>query len=172
MSRVEILIPAEAIASRVAELGAEITRDYAGCDKLVLLGVLKGSLLFLADLARCVEMPTRIEFVWSRSYAGTLGGEPEVYAPPALDLAGADVIVVEDIIERGTTLKRVLAMVADSGACSVSICALLRKPGAGFLDLPVRYAGFDIGHEFVVGYGLDLDEEYRGLPFVGVPGRK
>ncbi|OAI44526.1 hypothetical protein AYO38_00060 [bacterium SCGC AG-212-C10] len=165
---VDVLISADSIAARVRELAAQIDRDYEGSDNVVLLAVLKGSFVFVADLARAMQTPARVEFVACRSYTGTTGGEPELTWLPGTNLAGADVIVVEDIIERGTTLRVVLAAVETAGARSASVAALLRKPQALDVDLPPTYAGFDIDDEFVVGYGLDLDGKYRGLPFVGI----
>lgn len=160
------LIGAAALAERVRQLGEEVTRDYGRAQDLVLLAVLKGAFVFAADLARAIAVPLRIEFITARSYAGTEGGEVHLSAE-ALPLAGADVLIVEDIIERGTTLSLISALAARMEPASLAICTLLRKPMAP-PALPVRYTGFDIGPEFVVGYGLDYDGRYRNLPSVMV----
>ncbi|MFN8507691.1 MAG: phosphoribosyltransferase family protein [Dehalococcoidia bacterium] len=160
------LIPADAIAARVRELGAEITRDYRDSPGLVLVGILRGSLCFLADLARAIDLPVRIDVMALRSYAGETGGTVELLAGPFDPVEGADVLLVEDIIERGATVARATASLLAAGARSVEVCALLWKPAGG--GAPGRYTGFEIPDAFVVGYGLDLDQRYRNLPFVAI----
>lgn len=163
------LLTADQLALRVAELGAEIAADYRGQPDLVLVGILRGSLFFLADLARAIDLPLRVDCIGLRSYDGTVGGEPRITADLVNDIAGASVIVVEDIVERGATLTTALAMLRARGPADIAVCSLLRKPGLVRVALPeLRYVGFDIGPKFVVGYGLDHDELYRNLPYVGV----
>jgi hypoxanthine phosphoribosyltransferase len=164
------LISADAIEKRVAELGRAITTDYAGSTNVVLVGILRGSLVFLADLARQVHLPLRMDCLGLRSYAGKVGGDVRVTAELLEDVCGADVIVVEDIIERGATLRLALEVVRAGAPRSIAVCALLRKPAAhGVASFPeARYVGFDIGQEFVVGYGLDYDGLFRNVPYVGV----
>ncbi len=167
------LISAGAIATRVGELGRQVARDYRESPGLVLVGVLRGSFCFLADLARAIDLPLRVDVIALRSYAGETGGAVEVLAGPFDSVEGADVLLVEDIIERGTTIARAAAILKAKGARSVEVCALLWKPSGG--GEPGRYTGFEIPDAFVVGYGLDLDQRYRNLPFIGVlddPGRQ
>ena len=164
------LISAGAIEKRVAELGRAITSDYAASTDVVLVGILRGSLVFLADLARQVNLPLRVDCLGLRSYAGKVGGEVRLTAELLDDVRGADVIVVEDIIERGTTLRMALDVIRGGAPRSMAVCALLRKPAAhDVASFPeARYVGFDIGDAFVVGYGLDHDGLFRNLPYVGV----
>jgi hypoxanthine phosphoribosyltransferase len=164
------LLSADAIAGRVQELGATITQDYAGSPGLVLVGVLRGSLCFMSDLMRATAIPTRVELVDVRSYRGTQGGKPRLRLDLRGDLAGLDVLVVEDIVERGTTLSAVLAALRVHQPRTLAVAALLRKPAPAEPGRPEpRYVGFEISDEFVVGYGLDYDERFRHLPFIGVP---
>ncbi|MCC6388370.1 MAG: hypoxanthine phosphoribosyltransferase [Dehalococcoidia bacterium] len=160
------LISAGAIAMRVRELGHEISRDYRDSPGLVLVGVLRGSFCFLADLARAIDLPVRIDVMALRSYAGETGGAVEMLAGPFDPVEGADVLLVEDIIERGATTARAAGMLMAGGARSVEVCTLLWKPSGG--GTPGRYTGFEVPDAFVVGYGLDLDQQYRNLPFVAV----
>lgn len=160
------LIPAADIAARVRELGAVIGADYRDSPDVVLVGVLRGSFCFLADLARAIEIPVRIDLLALRSYQATSGGEVERLAGPFDSVAGADVILVEDIIERGSTVDCASELVMAAGARSVAVCTLLWKPAAG--GPRARYTGFEVADEFVVGYGLDLDQRLRNLPYVAV----
>jgi len=163
------LISAGRIAQRVREMGAEIERDYAGCDDLILIGMLRGSAVFLADLMRCIDLPLRVGFVGIHRYEGTTGGDLRMSADVTDNVKGADVIVVEDIIEHGTTLNACLEMLRAREPRSIAIATLLRKPDrARFEFADLRYTGFEIGNEFVVGYGLDHDQRFRNLPYVAV----
>ena len=160
------LISAEAIGARVHELGAEIARDFAGAPDLVLVGVLRGSFCFLADLARAIDLPLRIDLVALRSYDGETGGDVRVLAGPFGSVRGASVVLVEDIIERGATVTEAVALLEREGARSVDVCTLLWKPSAR--AAAGRYVGFEVPDEFVVGYGLDFEQRYRNVPFIGV----
>ena len=165
---VEVLIPAERLRARVAEIGGEITRDYDG-KPLVLVGVLKGALVFLADLMRAIDLPVTLDFVGLSSYVGTqTSGSIELTADLARPIEGKHVIVVEDIVDTGLTMQWLLRRLEERRPASVAVCALLVKPARARVVVPVRYRGFDIADEFVVGYGLDHDGRLRNLPFVGV----
>ncbi len=165
---VEVLLPAERLRARVQEIGREITRDYQG-KPLVLVGVLKGALVFLADLMRSIDLPVTLDFVGLSSYVGTqTSGKVELTADLTRPIAGKHVILVEDIVDTGLTMQWLLQRFAAQGPASVSVCALLVKPARARAVVPVRYRGFDIADEFVVGYGLDHDGRLRNLPFVGV----
>ncbi len=163
----EILIPAPALAARVAELGAQITADYRGRD-LVLVCLLKGALFFCADLARAIDLPLRLEFVRAASYgAGTAtSGRVRIDEVDVAPLSGADVLVVEDIVDSGLTLARILAHLRAGGPRSVEVCCLLLKDRGRSHPFTLRYVGFRIPDRFVVGYGLDHAERYRNLPCV------
>lgn len=166
-----VLINEQEIAARVHELGAEIAKDYAAAGDLVFVAVLRGSLCFMADLMRATELPLRLDVLDIRSYQGDTGDEPVISHGPMDSVTGADVIVVEDILERGTTLARAVDHLRAAGARSVEVCTLLRKPGMAAANAPQpRYVGFDIGPGFVVGYGLDYDQHFRNLPFIAIPG--
>lgn len=161
------LINAARIAERVRGLGAEIERDYAGSPDLVLIGMLRGSVCFLPDLMRCVALPMRVGFLGIHRYDGTVGGDLRLSADETDNIAGADVLIVEDIVEHGTTLQAALDLLRDRLPRSIAVAALLSKPGALKHPLPeLRYVGFEVGSEFVVGYGLDFDQRYRNLPYI------
>ncbi|RJP31440.1 MAG: hypoxanthine phosphoribosyltransferase [Actinobacteria bacterium] len=165
----EPLLSREEISARTAQMAEEITRDYRDRD-LVMVGVLKGAFVFLADLAREVDLPLEIDFVAVSSYGVDTesSGVVKIVKDLDLEITGKDVLLVEDIVDTGLTLKYLTAMLRDRGPASVSICALLNKPDARKVDLEVRYCGFDVPAKFVVGYGLDYAERYRQLPYVGV----
>ena len=164
----KVLVTAEDIQRRVVELAAEIDRDYAGRDVL-LVGVLKGAIMVMADLARALHLPAEMDWMAVSSYgSGTKSsGVVRILKDLDTDIAGRDVLVVEDIIDSGLTLSWLLANLNSRGPASVEVCAMFRKPDAIKVPLHVRYVGFDIPNEFVVGYGLDYAERYRNLPFVG-----
>lgn len=164
----EILIPAEALQRRVRELAAEISRDYVGRE-LVLVGVLKGAVFFLADLMRSLEVPCEVDFMAVASYGSATksSGVVRILKDLDADITGRHVLVVEDIIDSGLTLSWLVGNLRSRGPASVRVCTMLRKPGAARMDVHVDYTGFDIGDEFVIGYGLDYAERYRNLPFVG-----
>jgi hypoxanthine phosphoribosyltransferase len=165
----KVLISEEEIAAKVAELAAAIDADYAGREVL-LVGVLKGAVMIMADLARALTVPVSMEFMAVSSYGSSTSSSGVVRILKDLDREIADrhVLVVEDVIDSGLTLSWLLRNMKSRGPASVEVCALLRKPEAAKVDLPVRYVGFDIPSEFVVGYGLDYAERYRDLPFVGL----
>jgi hypoxanthine phosphoribosyltransferase len=164
----EIVVSEEAIQERIQELAAQVAKDYADRDVL-LVGVLKGAFVFMADFARALPRPVEVEFMAVSSYgvSTTSSGVVRILKDLDRDIAGKHVLVVEDIIDSGLTLSWLLRNLASRGPASVEVVALLRKPEAVKVSLEVGYVGFDIPHEFVVGYGLDYAERYRDLPFVG-----
>jgi len=167
---VKVLLDEATIAARVRELGAAIAADYGGARDLVLVGIMRGAVCFLADLMRAIDLPLRVGTLDVRSYHGTAGGQPSVQGDVPGGLAGADVIVVEDIIDRGLTLDAVVTSLRWERPGSIAVCALLRKPGscsAKWLT-GVKYVGFEIEDEFVVGYGLDYEQRWRNLRYVAV----
>ncbi len=164
----EILLDSDAIAARVVELGSQLTDDYAGRDP-VLVSVLKGSLVFLADLMRAMDLPSSIDLMEVSSYAGTeTSGQVRILKDLSKPIEGRDVIVVEDIIDTGLTLNYLLGYLADRRPASITICCLLDKPARRLADINIDYIGFTIPDRFVIGYGLDYDERYRNLPYIGV----
>jgi len=166
--RVDVLVPAERLRARVAELGREITRDYRG-KPLVLVGVLKGALVFLADLMRSIDLPLSVDFVGLSSYVGTRsGGEVRITSDLTRPVEGSHVLLVEDIVDTGLTMSYLLERLEPRRPASVAVCALLVKPARARVQVPVRYRAFEIADEFVVGYGLDRDGRLRNLPHVGV----
>jgi hypoxanthine phosphoribosyltransferase len=167
----EILFTEDQIAKRVAELGAEISRDYAGLDKLILVCILRGGVVFMVDLAKHITIPHAMDFMAISSYGvGTResNGMVRINMDLTTDIRGWHVLVVEDIIDSGFTLKSVLDMLSTRNPASLHVCALLDKSERREVDVPLRYRGFKIPNKFVFGYGLDLDEYYRNLPFIGV----
>ena len=163
----EVLVPPDAIARRLAEMAAEVDRDYAGRD-LLLVGVLKGAVMVMADFARALHGDAEMDWMAVSSYgSGTKSsGVVRILKDLDRDVTGRDVLIVEDIIDSGLTLSWLVANLGSRGAASVEVLTLLRKPDAAKVDVDVRYVGFDIPNAFVVGYGLDYDERYRNLPFV------
>ena len=166
----EILYSPEQITARVAELGAEITRDYADKD-LVVIGVLKGSVIFVADLIRSIDLKMTIDFMAVSSYKdGTVStGDVEILKDLTNPIRGKDVIICEDIVDTGLTLFRLMEILGSRGANSIKIATLLDKPEPRIKkELKIDYTGFQIPNKFVVGYGLDAANRYRNLPFIGV----
>lgn len=163
------LISKEAISVRTGELAEQITRDYRDRE-LVMVGVLKGAFVFLADLVRRVELPVEIDFVAVSSYGSDTesSGVVRIVKDLDLEIEGKHVILVEDIVDTGLTLKYLTGMLRERGPASVEVCALLNKPDARKVEIEVKYSGFDVPPFFVVGYGLDFAEKYRHLPYVGV----
>ncbi len=163
----ETLVSGEDLQRRVAELGAEISRDYEGRD-LVMIGVLKGAVLFLADLMRKLEVPCEIDFMAVSSYGSATDSSGVVRILKDLDAAieGRDVLLVEDIVDSGLTLHYLLKNLGARNPRSLEVCALLTKPERRRVDLPIRYVGFEIPNRFAIGYGLDHRQRYRNLPFV------
>lgn len=167
--RPKTMLSREQIAVRVRALGEQITRDYAGHD-LVLVCVLKGSFVFAADLARAIDLPLRIDFLGVRSYGqGTeTTGVVQITQDLARPIEHEDVLLIEDIVDTGLTMAHLVEFLRTRGPASVRICALLHKPARARVAVAIDYLGFTIEDRFVVGYGLDLDDRYRNLPYVGV----
>jgi hypoxanthine phosphoribosyltransferase len=163
-----VVVPADQIADKIAELAKLIDADYADREPL-LVGVLKGAAMFMSDLARALERPSTMEFMAVSSYGSstTSSGVVRILKDLDRDIAGQHVLIVEDIIDSGLTLSWLLRNLASRNPASIEVVALLRKPDAIKVDVPVKYVGFDIPNEFVVGYGLDYAERYRNLPYVG-----
>ena len=161
----EILIEEEPLQARIAELGAEISREYDGRD-LLLVGVLKGAVFFMADLMRELTIPCEIDFMAISSYGAATDSSGVVRILKDLDanIAGRDVLVVEDIIDSGLTLSYLMRSLKARKPASLEICALLTKPERREIDVPVKFVGFEIPNKFVIGYGLDFAERYRNLP--------
>ncbi|WGW11001.1 hypoxanthine phosphoribosyltransferase [Saxibacter everestensis] len=162
-----ILVTEEQIASRLRELAADIDADYAGKDILV-VGVLKGAVMVMADLARALHSHVTMDWMAVSSYgSGTQSsGVVRILKDLDADLTDRHVLIVEDIIDSGLTLSWLIANLNSRGPASVEVCTLLRKPEAAKVDIDVKYVGFDVPNEFVVGYGLDYSEKYRNVPFV------
>lgn len=165
---VEVLVTREELAARVAELGAEISRDYRG-KEIVLIGILKGALFFLADLARRVEVPVFLDFMAVSSYgsAGASSGVVRILKDIDHEIAGQHVIIVEDIVDSGLTLNYLLKHLRSHRPATLEVCALLNKQSRRRVDIPCRYAGFTIDDKYAVGYGLDLADRYRTLDYIG-----
>ena len=166
----EILVPEEALQKRVAELGAEITRDYQG-KKLLLICILRGGVVFLTDLMRHIDTPHAIEFMAVSSYgsgARESTGQARITLDLNTDIRNLHVLLVEDIIDSGHTLASVLEMLSTRKPASLKVCTLLDKADRREVEVDIAYSGFTIPNKFVFGYGLDLDEYYRNLNFIGV----
>ena len=162
-----VVVEADQLQERVAELGAEISRDYEGRD-LFMMGVLKGAVFFLADLMREIHVPCELDFMAVSSYGSLTDSSGVVRILKDLDssIEGKDVLIVEDIVDSGLTLNYLQRNLTGRNPRSLEVCALLVKPARRKVELPIRYVGFDIPNRFVVGYGLDLDQRYRNLPYV------
>ncbi len=162
-----VLISAEEIQAKLAEMGERISRDYAG-RRLLLVGVLKGAFVVMADLARYIRLPLEFDFMAVSSYgaATKTSGVVRILKDLDHDLEGLDVLVVEDIVDSGLTLKYLLKNLAGRKPASLEVAALLRKEGIQQVNLDIRYTGFEIPNEFVVGYGLDFAERFRNLPYI------
>jgi hypoxanthine phosphoribosyltransferase len=165
----EILVPTEDLQRRVRELGAEISRDYEGRD-LVMIGVLKGAVLFLGDLMRELTVPCEIDFMAVSSYGSATDSSGVVRILKDLDssIEGRDVLLVEDIVDSGLTLHYLLKNLKARNPASLEVCALLTKPERRRIELPIRYVGFEIPNRFAIGYGLDHAQRYRNLSYVAV----
>jgi hypoxanthine phosphoribosyltransferase len=165
----EVLLTGDRIQARVAELGTQLAADYAGRDP-VLVSVLKGSIVFLGDLVRRMEIPLSIDLMEVSSYGASTesSGQVRILKDLSMTIEGRDVIVVEDIIDTGLTLNYLLRYLHDKGPASIRICCLLDKPARRLADITIDYRGFTIPDRFVIGYGLDYDERYRNLPYIGV----
>ena len=165
----EVLVPSDDLQRRVAELGAEISRDYEGRD-LVMIGVLKGAVLFIADLMRQLTVPCEVDFMAVSSYGSSTDSSGVVRILKDLEapIEGRDVLIVEDIIDSGLTLQYLLRNLKARNPASLEACALLTKPERRRVELPIRYVGFEIPNRFVIGYGLDYAQRYRNLSYVAV----
>ena len=163
----EILVQPDDLKQRVRTLGREVSEEYADRD-LLLVGVLKGAVFFLADLMRHIDLDCELDFMAVSSYGSLTDSSGVVRILKDLDapIDGKDVLIVEDIVDSGLTLNYLLRNLRGRNPRSLEVCALLVKPGRRKIDLPIRYVGFEIPNEFVVGYGLDLDQRYRNLPYV------
>jgi hypoxanthine phosphoribosyltransferase len=166
---VRVLISRQDLDRRVAEVAAEIDRDYAGCERLICVGVLKGSVFFMVDLLKHLTIPVSIDFFQTASYgSNTSPGEVRIRKDIDLSIRGKDVLLIEDIVDTGYTLRTILDLLRFRGARSVKLCALLDKAAARQVPVQIDYKGFEIEPLFVVGYGLDYDERYRNLPYISV----
>jgi hypoxanthine phosphoribosyltransferase len=163
----DVLVSDEALQARVAELGAELSRDYADTD-LLLVGVLKGAVFFMADLVRQMTVPCEIDFMAVSSYGNSTDSSGVVRILKDLDanIEGRNVVIVEDIVDSGLTLSYLVRNLEARGPASLEVCALLTKPSRRIADIECRYVGFEIPNRFVIGYGLDYGERYRSLPYV------
>lgn len=166
----QVLISAEEIQTKVQELGQKINAHYANSDKeLVLIGLLRGSVLFMADLCRTIHKPHELDFMTVSSYGGGTVSSRDVKILKDLDgeIRGKDVLVVEDIIDSGNTLNKVMEILQTREPNSIELCSLISKPSRREIELEVKFMGFEIEDRFIVGYGLDYDQKYRHIPFIG-----
>ena len=166
---IDQLISAKAIAARVEALAREITAHYKGCDKLIVVGLLRGSFVFIADLVREIELPVQVDFLEASSYGDAMHSSREVRILKDLrgEIAGQDVLVVEDIIDTGFTLQHVKNLLMSRQPHRLEVCALLDKPTRREVDIKATWTGFEIPDEFVVGYGIDFAQRNRNLPYIG-----
>lgn len=166
----QVLISAQEIQTKVQELGQKINAHYANSDKeLVLIGLLRGSVLFMADLCRTIHKPHELDFMTVSSYGGDTVSSRDVKILKDLDgeIRGKDILVVEDIIDSGNTLNKVMEILQTREPNSIELCTLISKPSRREIELEVKFMGFEIEDKFIVGYGLDYDQKYRHIPFIG-----
>jgi hypoxanthine phosphoribosyltransferase len=163
------MISAKAIAARVEALAREITAHYAGTDKLIVVGLLRGSFVFIADLVRELDLPVEVDFLEASSYGAAMTSSREVRILKDLrgEIAGRDVLVVEDIVDTGFTLSHVVRLLRSREPARLEVCALLDKPSRREVDIRATWTGFEIPDEFVVGYGIDFAQRNRNLPYIG-----
>ena len=166
---IEQMITAKAIAARVEELAQEISDHFSETNKLVVVGLLRGSFIFIADLVRELELPVEVDFIEASSYGNATESSREVRILKDLrgEIEGRDVLVVEDIVDTGHTLNHVLAILKTRGPSRLEVCALLNKPSRREVSIDAKWIGFDIPDEFVVGYGIDYAQRNRNLPYIG-----
>lgn len=167
----EVLIDEQTLQGRIAQLGQEISRDYAGAGDLLLVCILKGGVMFLCDLTRYIDPPHEIDFMAVSSYGRGLretSGKVRIDMDLSASLTDKHVLIVEDIIDSGFTLNFVMELLKTRQPASLKLCTLLNKASRRQIEIPIDYVGFEIEDHFVFGYGLDLDEKYRNLPFIGV----
>ena len=168
--QMSVMISTEEIQAKVKELGAIIDAHYANSDKeLVLVGLLRGSVIFMSDLCRAITKPHELDFMTVSSYGGGTVSSKDVKILKDLDgeIRGKDILVVEDIIDSGNTLSKVLEILSTRAPNSIELCTLVSKPSRREIDLEVKFLGFEVEDKFIVGYGLDYDQKYRHLPFIG-----
>ena len=164
-----ILLSEEELRAKVAQLGAAITADYQGKRPPLLVCILKGSVVFMADLMRAIDLNVDIDFMVVSSYgSGTKSGRFKIIKDLSVDIHGRDIIIIEDILDSGNTLSNLIKLLECRGASSIKLCALLNKPDRRTADVTLDYEGFVIPDEFVIGYGLDYDETYRNLPYIAI----
>ncbi len=166
---IDQMISAKAIAARVESLAREITTHFQGCDKLVVVGLLRGSFVFVADLVREIDLPVQVDFLEASSYGDSTHSSREVRILKDLrgEIAGQDVLVVEDIVDTGFTLSHVKRLLLSRDPARLEVCALLDKPSRREVDIKATWTGFEIPDEFVVGYGIDFAQRNRNLPYIG-----
>ena len=166
---IDRMISAKAIAARVEALAREITTHYAGTDKLIVVGLLRGSFVFIADLVREIDLPVEVDFLEASSYGDATESSREVRILKDLrgEIAGRDVLVVEDIVDTGFTLSHVLRLLKSREPARMEVCVLLDKPTRREIDIRATWTGFEIPDEFVVGYGIDFAQRNRNLPYIG-----
>lgn len=169
---IKTLLTREEVEKRIKELAKEIEKDYCGKDLLV-IGLLKGSIMFMSDLIKEMDLPVMIDFMSVSSYSGTTStGVINISKDTDISVKDKDVLIVEDIIDTGLTLSHVKKLLEDRGTKSLKICTLLDKPSRRTVEMKGDYVGFEIPDEFVVGYGLDYDQHHRNLPYVGIVVKK
>ena len=166
------IVTQEAMRARIRELGRQITADYVQKD-LIMIGILKGAYAFYADLARAIDLPLKVDFLVVSSYAGKArsSGKIKVLTELTEDIAGRDVLLVEDIVDSGCTVQHLRKAIGARKPKSIKVCALLNKPDRRQVEVVVDYVGFNIPNKFVVGYGLDYQQKYRNLPYLAVLGK-
>jgi hypoxanthine phosphoribosyltransferase len=163
------MISAKRIAARVEQLGAEISESFAGTDRLVVIGLLRGSFVFIADLIREINVPCEVDFLEASSYGNEVNSSREVRILKDLrgNIGGRDVLVVEDIVDTGHTISKVMELLGQRGPRRIECCAMLDKPSRREVPVQATWTGFEIPDKFVVGYGLDFAQNHRNLPFIG-----
>ncbi|MBR6397083.1 MAG: hypoxanthine phosphoribosyltransferase [Lachnospiraceae bacterium] len=168
--KIRVMIPEEDITKRIGEIAEQINKDYAGADNVVLICILKGSVFVTTELAKRITVPVTLDFMSVSSYEGGTESTGRVRIIKDLDdsIEGKNVIIIEDIIDSGRTLRNLLDMLSSRKPASLKLLALLDKPSRRVVEVPVDYTGFEIPDEFVVGFGMDYDQKYRNLPFIGV----
>ena len=166
---IDEMLSAKSIAARVEELARQITAHYAGCDRLIVVGLLRGSFVFIADLVREIDLPVEVDFLEASSYGDAMHSSREVRILKDLrgEIAGRDVLVVEDIVDTGFTLTHVKKMLLSREPARLEVCALLDKPSRREVPIKATWTGFEIPDEFVVGYGIDFAQRNRNLPYIG-----
>ena len=165
---VEVYLDEETVDGRIKALGEEISKDYAGKEP-ILIGILKGSIPFMAQLAKRISLPAEFDFMAVSSYGNSResSGKVRIIKDTDYDIKGKDVIVIEDIVDTGITMTRLFEMLKGRGACSLKLCTLLDKPSRRQVDIEPDYCGFEVPDKFMVGYGMDYAQKYRNLPYIG-----